>query len=72
MLSLTAIGSYLGFMKHQTLNELQGVLTFYLGGNAWLPSRRGDGEAAFSIWVLLWCHWQSLASRFMVSKRPIA
>src|SRR5262245_62693598 len=30
MLSLGASGAYLGFTKHQTLNGLMGVLTFYL------------------------------------------
>lgn len=35
MLSLSASGAYLGFMKHQTLNGLQGVVTFYLVATAW-------------------------------------
>jgi hypothetical protein len=32
-------------MKHQVLNVLQGVLTFYLVATAWLTARRRDGEA---------------------------
>lgn len=45
MLGLAASGAYLGLMKHQGLNGLQGVLTFYLVATAWLTARRGDGEA---------------------------
>jgi uncharacterized membrane protein len=45
MLSLSASGAYLGFMKHQMLNGLMGVLTFYLVATAWLTARRRDGEA---------------------------
>jgi uncharacterized membrane protein len=45
MLSLSSTGAYLGFMKHQTLNGLMGVLTFYLVATAWLTARRRDGKA---------------------------
>ena len=45
MLSLSASGAYLGFIKHQMLNGLMGVLTFYLVATAWLTARRRDGEA---------------------------
>src|SRR5882724_6362904 len=45
MLSLSASGAYLGFIKHQMLNSLMGVLTFYLVATAWLTARRRDGEA---------------------------
>jgi Predicted membrane protein (DUF2306) len=46
MLSLAASGAYLGFTKHQTLNGLQGVLTFYLVATAWWTARRRDGETS--------------------------
>jgi hypothetical protein len=44
MLGLSASGAYLGFMKHQTLNGLMGILTFYLVVTAWWTARRRDGE----------------------------
>jgi hypothetical protein len=44
MLGLGASGAYIGFMKHQMLNGLMGVLTFYLVATAWLTARRRDGE----------------------------
>jgi len=45
LLGLGASGAYLGFIKHQTLNSLMGVLTFYLVATAWLTARHRDGEA---------------------------
>jgi uncharacterized membrane protein len=53
MLSLSASGAYLGFMKHQRLNGLMGVLTFYLVATAWWTARRRDGEAGMSDWGAL-------------------
>ena len=53
MLSLGASGAYLGFTKHQTLNGLMGVLTFYLVATAWLTARRRDGKAVNFDWVAL-------------------
>jgi hypothetical protein len=53
MLSLSASGAYLGFMKHQTLNGLQGVLTLYLVATAWLTARRRDGQAGMFDWGAL-------------------
>src|SRR6202158_4340946 len=44
MLSLAASGTYLGFMKHQILNGLMGILTLYLVATAWWTARRRDGE----------------------------
>ena len=45
MLGLGASGAYLGLIKHQILNSLMGVLTFYLVATAWLTARHRDGEA---------------------------
>jgi uncharacterized membrane protein len=53
MLSLGASGAYLGFMKHQMLNGLQGVLTLYLMATAWLTARRRDGEVGIFDWSAL-------------------
>jgi hypothetical protein len=53
MLSLGASGAYLGFMKHQTLNGLQGGLTFYLVATAWWTARRRDGETGTLDWGAL-------------------
>jgi len=53
MLSLSASGAYLGFMKHQTLNGLQGILTFYLVATAWWTARRRDGETGIFDWGAL-------------------
>jgi uncharacterized membrane protein len=53
MLSLTASGAYIGFTKHQTLNGLQGVLTFYLVVTAWWTTRRGDGQTGIFDWTAL-------------------
>lgn len=53
MLCLSASGAYLGFMKHQTLNGLQGVITFYLVATAWWTARRRDGETGIFDWGAL-------------------
>jgi uncharacterized membrane protein len=53
MLCLSVSGAYQGFMKHQMLNGLQGVLTFYLVATAWWTARRGDGEAGIFDWAAL-------------------
>src|SRR3989442_15421898 len=53
MLSLGASGAYLGFMKHEMLNGMMGVLTVYLSATAWSTARRRDGEAGvFDFWAL--------------------
>jgi uncharacterized membrane protein len=44
MLCLAASGAYLGFIKHQVLNGMMGVLTIYLVATAWWTARRRDGE----------------------------
>jgi hypothetical protein len=53
MLSLSASGAHLGFMKHQMLNGLQGVLTFYLVATAWWTAKRRDGETGIFDWSAL-------------------
>src|SRR5205807_1947747 len=53
MLSLSVSGAYLGLMKHQVLNCLMGVLTFYLVATAWWTARRRDGEAGIFDWGAL-------------------
>jgi hypothetical protein len=53
MFVLSASGAYLGFMKHQTLNGLMGVLTFYLVATAWSTARRKDGEPGVFDWGAL-------------------
>jgi hypothetical protein len=53
MLGLSASGAYLGFMKNQMLNGLQGVLTFYLVATAWWTAKRRDGEVGFVDWSAL-------------------
>src|SRR5262249_37263362 len=49
----SARAAYLGFMKHQSLNGLMGVLTFYLVATAWSTARRGDGETSLFDFVSL-------------------
>ena len=44
MFCLAASGAYIGFMKHQALNGLMGLLTFYLVATAWLTAKRAEGE----------------------------
>jgi len=53
MLSLAASGAYLGFMKHQILNGLMGILTFYLVATAWWTARRRDGQTGIFDWGAL-------------------
>src|SRR5947209_19671502 len=53
MLGLSASGAYLGFMKHQMLNGMMGVLTFYLAATAWWTARRKDGETSIIDWGAL-------------------
>jgi len=53
MLSLAASGAYIGFMKHQMLNGLMGVLSFYLVVTAWWSARRRDGETDIFDWGAL-------------------
>jgi uncharacterized membrane protein len=45
MLILGVSGAYLGFMKHEMMSGMMGVLTVYLSATAWSTARRRDGEA---------------------------
>jgi uncharacterized membrane protein len=53
MLCLSASGAYLGFMKHQMLNGLMGVLTPYLVTTAWATASCRDGETGIFDWGAL-------------------
>jgi uncharacterized membrane protein len=53
MLSLSASGAYIGFVKSQTTNVVMGVLTFYLVATAWATARRRDGETGIFDWAAL-------------------
>ncbi len=53
MLILSASGAYLGFAKHEALNGLMGILTFYLVATAWWTARRIDGEVGIFDWGAL-------------------
>jgi hypothetical protein len=53
MLSLAVSGAYLGFTKHQILNGLMGILTFYLVATAWWTARRRGGETGIFDWAAL-------------------
>jgi uncharacterized membrane protein len=50
MLTVSAIGSYLGFMKSEADNALGGIFAFYLVATAWATARRGENET----WRLDW------------------
>jgi len=46
MLGLGATGAYIGFTRHEMLNGVMGVLTFYLVTTAWLTARRADARTS--------------------------
>jgi len=50
MLSVSAVGSYLGFMNSEADNVLGGIFAFYLVATAWATARRGETET----WKLDW------------------
>jgi hypothetical protein len=50
MLSVSAVGSYLGFMNSEADNLLGGIFAFYLVATAWATARRGEMET----WKLDW------------------
>ena len=51
MLSVSAIGSYLGFIKGEMDNFTGGIFAFYLVATAWATARQRENE----IWKLNWC-----------------
>ena len=53
MLSMSAAGTYMAFMKSQMNNVFGGVLTFYLVATAWATARRRDGKTGILDWVAL-------------------
>jgi len=53
MLSLSASGAYMAFMKSQPGNFLGGTLTFYMAATAWMTARRRDGEPGIFEWASL-------------------
>jgi uncharacterized membrane protein len=44
MLVMTASAAYLAFAKHQLINAIVGVLTFYLVATGWMAIKRNAGE----------------------------
>ena len=44
MLTVSAVGAYLGFMKSEADNLLGGIFAFYLVATAWATARRGEGD----------------------------
>jgi len=50
MLSVSAVGAYLGYRKSEADNALGGILAFYLVATAWATARRGGMET----WVIEW------------------
>src|SRR5262245_7800114 len=53
MLTLSATGLYMAFMKSQPGNILGGALTFYLVTTAWMTARRRDGLPGIRDWIAL-------------------
>lgn len=50
MLTVSAVGAYLGFMKSEADNVLGGIFGFYLVAAAWATARRRETET----WTLDW------------------
>jgi hypothetical protein len=54
MLSMSAAGAYMAFMKSQMGNVFGGALTFYLVATAWITARRREGKTGiFDLGALL-------------------
>jgi hypothetical protein len=53
MLSMSATGVYVAFMKSQMRNVFGGVLTFYLVATAWVTARRRIGKTGIFDWCAL-------------------
>jgi uncharacterized membrane protein len=56
MLTVSAVGAYLGFIKSQQGNMLIGILSLYLVTAAWLTGRRKAGSLASPTGSLFWSH----------------
>jgi hypothetical protein len=50
MLTVSAIGSYLGYVRSEADNVLGGIFAFYLVATAWATARRRENE----IWTFDW------------------
>ncbi len=53
MLSMSAAGAYMAFVKSQAGNVFGGVLTFYLVATAWITARRREGGTGIFAWAAL-------------------
>jgi len=53
MLSMSATGAYMAFLKSQPGNVLGGALTFYLVVTAWMTAKRREGESRVFDWAAL-------------------
>jgi hypothetical protein len=53
MMTMSAAGAYMAFMKSQTGNLMGGVMTFYMAATAWATARRRDGETWIFDWAAL-------------------
>lgn len=51
MLSVSALGSYLGFMKGEIDNFTGGIFAFYLVATAWATAKRGENESRKLDWI---------------------
>jgi hypothetical protein len=50
MLTVSAVGAYLGFRKSEADNFLGGIFAFYLVATAWATARRGEGKGRKLEW----------------------
>jgi uncharacterized membrane protein len=51
MLSVSALGSYLGFIKGEMDNFTGGIFAFYLVATAWATAERGENEPRKLDWI---------------------
>jgi uncharacterized membrane protein len=59
MLSVSAVGSYLGFMKSEMDNFLGGIFAFYLVLTGWATVRRRGNETWKLDWITPLVQWRS-------------
>ena len=52
MLSVSAVGSYLGFMKSEMDNFMGGIFAFYLVATGWATANRRENEAWKLDWIM--------------------